>query len=832
MRYKGGIHTIQGRLTEKAKNAIENAQAAAAELGQNYVGSEHLLLGLLSVEDGIAARALTEAEVTNDDVLNKIEELIGAQSGGGGAPQTFTPSAKRIMENSWQEAVRMGAGYIGTEHLLLAMLRDSESIAVKILMSLNINIQRLYDDIMNMLGEGEKQSVAAAPMGVHGARRQNRGSNTPTLDKYSRDLTQLAADNKFDPIIGREKEIQRVIQILSRRTKNNPCLVGDPGVGKTAIVEGLSEKIVEGNVPEPLKDKRVIALDLSAMVAGSKYRGEFEERIKKAIQEVKSASNVILFIDELHTIIGAGGAEGALDASNILKPSLARGEMQVVGATTLDEYRKYIEKDAALERRFQPVTVDEPSEDEAVEILRGIRDKYEAHHRVTITDKALEAAVKLSARYIADRFLPDKAIDLIDEASSKIKLQSYTAPPVVKELENKLSELEKEKESAIKTEEFEKANVLKNRQQEIRKELDAVKKSWQADNTRAKHIVNEDEIADVVSLWTGVPVRRLQQEEGERLINMEETLHKRIIGQNEAVKTVSKAIRRGRVGLKSPKRPIGSFLFLGPTGVGKTELSRALAEILFGDENATIRIDMSEYMEKHSVSKLIGSPPGYVGYDEGGQLSEKVRRKPYSVILFDEIEKAHPDVFNILLQVLDDGHITDAQGRRVSFKNTVIIMTSNAGARSIIEPKRLGFVSGEDKERDYESMKKMVMDEVKQLFRPEFINRVDDIIVFHPLDAGDIRQICRLNLDETIKRVKENMNITLSVTDEAVEFIAKEGYDPLYGARPLRRTIQTTVEDELAEAILQQQFKENDSVKVDVEDNRIKLLSDTQSVDK
>ena len=816
---------IQGRFTEKAKNAIENAQAMASELGQNYVGSEHLLLGLLSVEDGIAARALTDAKVTNEDILGKLEELIGAQGSGSGMPQNFTPSAKRIMENSWNEAVRMGTGYIGTEHLLLAMLRDSESIAVKILSILNVNLQRLYDDIMNMMGEGEAQSVAVAPMGAQGVRRQNKNSTTPTLDKYSRDLTQLAADNKFDPIIGREKEIQRVIQILSRRTKNNPCLVGDPGVGKTAIVEGLAQNIVEGNVPETLKNRRVIALDLSAMVAGSKYRGEFEERIKKAIQEVKSATNVILFIDELHTIIGAGGAEGALDASNILKPSLARGEMQVVGATTLNEYRKYIEKDAALERRFQPVNVDEPTEEEAIDMLIGLRDKYEAHHRVSITDKALEAAVKLSARYIADRFLPDKAIDLIDEASSKIKLQTYTAPPKVKELENSLAELEKEKEAAIKTEEFEKANIIKNKQLDLRKELESVKSTWHANNTKSKHVVNEDEIADVVSLWTGVPVRKLQQEEGERLMNMEDTLHKRIIGQNEAVNIVSKAIRRGRVGLKNPKRPIGSFLFLGPTGVGKTELSRALAEILFGDENSTIRIDMSEYMEKHSVSKLIGSPPGYIGYDEGGQLSEKVRRKPYSVILFDEIEKAHPDVFNILLQVLDDGHITDAQGRRVSFKNAVIIMTSNAGARNIVEPKKLGFISNEDKERTYESMKKTVMDEVKQLFRPEFINRVDDIIVFHPLDKDDIKQICRLLLEETTKRVKDNMNIYISATDEAIDFIAQEGYDPIYGARPLRRAIQTMVEDELADAILQRQFKEGDNVKVHAEDNKIKLLS-------
>jgi ATP-dependent Clp protease ATP-binding subunit ClpC len=813
------IHT-QGKFTEKAKAALEKAQNAAMELGHNYVGSEHLLLGLLAVEDGIAARALDEQGVVADDVMEKIEELVGAQNTGGTQPRDYTPRTKRILEVSLQEALRMGTGYIGTEHLLLALLRDPESIAIRIMITLSVNIQKLYEDIMNMLGEGDKATVAVAGMGEKAARK-HKNTGTPTLDKYSRDLTQLAVEQKFDPMVGREKEIQRVIQILSRRTKNNPCLVGDPGVGKTAIVEGLAQKINDGDVPETLKNKRVISLDLSAMVAGSKYRGEFEERIKKAIQEVKNASNVILFIDELHTIIGAGGAEGALDASNILKPSLARGEMQVVGATTLNEYRKYVEKDAALERRFQPVHVEEPSEEEAVAMLHGIRDKYEAHHNVSITDQALAAAVKLSARYIADRFLPDKAIDLIDEASSKIKLAGYTAPPYIKDLEEQWAELEKEKESAIKTEEFEKAGSLKKQQAEIKKQLDKAKDDWQTKKTSATQVVDEEEIADVVSQWTGIPVKRLQQAESQKLMHMEEEIHHRIVSQDDAVKTVAKAIRRGRVGLKTPKRPIGSFLFLGPTGVGKTELSRALAEILFGDENSLVRVDMSEYMEKHSVSKMIGSPPGYVGYDEGGQLSERIRRKPYSVILFDEIEKAHPDVFNILLQVLDDGHITDAQGRRVDFKNTVIIMTSNAGARNIVEPKRMGFISDEDKERSYENMRKLVMEEVKQVFRPEFINRIDDIIVFHPLDQNDVKQITRQMLLETVQRVKENMSIEVAVTEEAVEVIAAEGYDPIYGARPLRRVIQSKVEDELAESILNATFTEGDRIEVSAADQKI-----------
>ncbi|MDR1913456.1 MAG: ATP-dependent Clp protease ATP-binding subunit [Clostridiales bacterium] len=824
---------MKGRFTANAQLAIENAQSVANELGHNYLGTEHLLLGLMSV-NGVASRALSIQHVSSDDILEKIEnEIIAPVKSGTMSFEGYTPRTKRILEKSSDEATRMGDGYIGTEHLLLAILHDGETVAVKILNSLNVNIQRVYEDIMNMLGQNEKQSPSLAPMGPKAHRRSNRSTNTPTLDKYSRDLTQLASDNKFDPIVGREEEIQRIIQILSRRTKNNPCLVGDPGVGKTAIVEGLAQKIIDGNVPEMLRDRRVVALDLSAMVAGSKYRGEFEERIKKAIQEVKSAMNVILFIDELHTIIGAGGAEGALDASNILKPSLARGELQMIGATTLDEYRKYIEKDAALERRFQPVNVDEPSEEEAVEMLRGLRDKYEAHHGVSISDDAIEAAVKLSVRYIPDRFLPDKAIDLIDEASSKIKLQTYTAPPAVKVLEDQLSELDKEKESAVKTEEFEKARLIKDKQNDIKKQLEAAKKDWKLNSSNHKHNVGEDEIADVVSMWSGIPVRKLHKEEGQRLMNLEDNLHKRIIGQNEAVKTVAKAIRRGRVGLKNPKRPIGSFLFLGPTGVGKTELSRALAEILFGDENASIRIDMSEYMEKHSVSKLIGSPPGYIGYDEGGQLSKKVRSRPYSVILFDEIEKAHPDVFNILLQVLDDGHITDAQGRRVSFKNTVIIMTSNAGARSIIEPKKLGFVSSEDSDRDYEHMKKMVMEEVKQIFRPEFLNRLDDIIVFHPLDKDEVKQITRLLLNETIKRVKDNMNITLVASDEVVFHISEAGFDTTYGARPLRRAIQTMIEDELAETILEQKFENGDEVHASLDDGKIvfKVLT-TNSTDK
>jgi len=809
---------MNGKFTESARKAIENAGTAAFELGHDYIGTEHLLLGLLSVTDGVAARALAIQDIDKDDIYERLAGM-GNSAGAGGAPsaQALTPRTKRILEMSAQEASRMGAGYVGTEHILIAMLREQDSVAVRLLLIEGANIQKLYEDIMNMLGEGEKTPNAEPITKKDRAQK----TATPTLDKFSRDFTRMAGEGKFDPIIGRDKEIERVIQIISRRTKNNPCLIGDPGVGKTAIVEGLAQNIISGDVPEILKDRRVVSLDLSAMVAGSKFRGEFEERIKKVLEEVKSAANVILFIDELHTIIGAGAAEGAIDASNILKPSLARGEIQVIGATTLDEYRKYIEKDAALERRFQPVKVDEPGEEEAVLMLRGLRDKYEAHHNVRITDRAIDAAVKLSARYISDRFLPDKAIDVLDEAASKVRLKTYVTPPDIKRMEERLTELAKEKEASIKVEEFEKASAIKAQEAIISQELENAKDAWRGDNASTTHVVDEDEIADIISGWTGVPVRRLRQEESERLMKMEETIHQRVIGQEEAVSSVSRAIRRGRVGLKNAKRPIGSFLFLGPTGVGKTELAKALSEVLFGSEDAMIRVDMSEYMEKHSVSRLVGSPPGYVGYDEGGQLSERVRRKPYSVVLFDEIEKAHPDVFNILLQILEDGHITDAQGRKVDFKNTVLIMTSNAGARSIISPKRLGFISKEDEQRSYENMKRGVMDEVKNIFRPEFLNRIDDIIVFHALTKEHVQAIVRLMCAEVARRVKQNAGIDMTLADAAVSSIADAGFDQTYGARPLRRAIQTKIEDALAERLLDGTFAGGDSIAVDCDDGEI-----------
>ncbi|MDR1531931.1 MAG: ATP-dependent Clp protease ATP-binding subunit [Clostridiales bacterium] len=813
---------LNGMLTEKARQAINLGQEEARNMGQPYVGTEHILLGLTLVEDGVAGKALSLHGVSANDVRDKAADLSGEaqDSMTQSWTQEFTPRTKRVLDASYQEALRMSAGYIGTEHLLIALMREQDSIAVKVLVSLNVDLRKLYDDILSMLGLSDKQQAQAAmPIGKKPG--WSGKSSTPVLDRFSRDFTKMAAEHKFDPIVGRNKEIERITQILSRRTKNNPCLVGDPGVGKTAIAEGLAQKIVSGDVPETLKNKRIVCLDLSAMVAGSKYRGEFEERIKRSMNEVKSSTNVILFIDELHTIIGAGAAEGAIDASNILKPSLARGEIQIIGATTLDEYRKYVEKDAALERRFQPVTVDEPTEEEAALMLYGLRDKYEAHHSVKITDSAVEAAVKLSSRYINDRFLPDKAIDLLDEAASKVRLKTDTIPPSIKNLENKLAELEKEKESSIKTEEFEKAGKLKQQQDAIKKQLDEERENWRTQNSTSAHLVDEESIADIVSGWTGIPVKRLQLEESKRLMDMETLLHKRVVGQDEAVTAVARAIRRGRVGLKDPKRPIGSFLFLGPTGVGKTELSKALSEVLFGSEDAIIRVDMSEYMEKHSISRLIGSPPGYIGYDEGGQLSEKVRRKPYSVILFDEVEKAHPDVFNILLQVLEDGHITDAQGRKINFKNTVLIMTSNAGARSIISPKRLGFVSNEDAEKSYETMKKGVMDEVKTIFRPEFLNRIDDIIVFHAHSKESIREITKLLLEEVRSRVKQNMRIELTVSDGAVDYIAEKGYDPAYGARPLRRTIQNEVEDILSELILDGKFKDGDLVNMTVSDGKI-----------
>ena len=799
------------RYTPQAQEALGLALGVAETLNHGYVGTEHLLIGLLQEGTGVAAKVLEENGVEEDRVIELVSQLIAPNPTVQTADRTaYTPRARRVIENSYREAVRFKAAQIGTEHILIAMLREGDCVASRLLNTIGVNIQKLYIDLLAAMGE----DAPAAKDDLQGARAGKRGNATPTLDSYSRNLTQLATAGKLDPVIGREQEIQRVIQILSRRTKNNPCLIGEPGVGKTAVVEGLAQMIASGDVPETIADKRVVTLDLSGMVAGSKYRGEFEERIKKVISEVVESGDVLLFIDEIHTIIGAGGAEGALDASNILKPSLARGEIQLIGATTINEYRKYIEKDSALERRFQPVTVDEPTEEESVAILKGLRSRYEEHHKVEITDNALEAAVKLSSRYINDRFLPDKAIDLIDEAASKVRLQNYTKPDKIKVYEAEIDGLEEAKEEAIKKEAYEKAGEIKKKQEKIREKIAQTMEKWQKDKESKKLIVSDNEIADVVSGWTRIPVRKLAEEESERLRNLEGILHQRVVGQEEAVTAISKAIRRGRVGLKDPKRPIGSFLFLGPTGVGKTELSKALSEAMFGTENALIRVDMSEYMEKHSVSKMIGSPPGYVGYDEGGQLSEKVRRNPYSVILFDEIEKAHPDVFNILLQVLDDGHITDAQGRKIDFKNTIIIMTSNAGAENIISPKRLGFGMVSDAKADYTFMKDRVMDEVKRLFKPEFLNRIDEIIVFHQLTREHIKGIADIMLGTISKRCKEQLGIGLEATDSAKEHLIDKGYDDKYGARPLRRTIQNLVEDRMAEEMLDGSIKAGSLVEV------------------
>ncbi len=801
-----------GRFTERAQRVITLSQQTAQQLGHNYVGTEHLLLGIIKEEEGIGAKALKNLGIENQ----KIEAMITQSIGIGNKPTEllgYTPRTKKIFELSFEEARNLNHNYVGTEHLLLGLIKEGEGVASKILTSMRVSLPKVREEVLKLLNNGNK-----AVNNKSTAKNSNKG--TPTLDQFGRDLNDLANEGKIDPVIGRSKEIDRIIQVLSRRTKNNPCLIGEPGVGKTAVAEGLAQKIAEGNVPEILKGKRIVTLDLASMLAGAKYRGEFEDRLKKVMEELRTSTNVILFIDELHTIVGAGAAEGAIDAANIIKPSLARGEMQVIGATTLDEYKKYIEKDAALERRFQPITVDEPNVEDTIKILKGLRDKYEAHHGVKITDKALEAAAELSARYITDRFLPDKAIDLIDEASSKVKIYTVTAPPGLKDLEDKIEKLSKEKEAAVSTQDFERAAKIRDEEKQINQELKERKNDWQ--NKDKEATVSEEEIANIVSDWTGVPVNKLQEEESEKLLNMEEILHNRVIGQEEAIKSISRAIRRARVGLKDPKRPIGSFIFLGPTGVGKTELSKALAESMFGDEDAMIRIDMSEYMEKHTVSRLIGSPPGYVGFDEGGQLTEKVRRKPYSVVLFDEIEKAHPDVFNVLLQILDDGRLTDAQGRTVDFKNTVVIMTSNVGAHTIRKQKTLGFAVNENDlvKSEYEKMKENVMGELRRTFRPEFLNRIDDIIVFHALEREHIGQIVDLMLKDLRKRLKD-LDIDLNITDKAKEYIADKGFDVQFGARPLKRAIQKMVEDQLSEKLLKGTIKTGNEILVDIYDNNI-----------
>lgn len=811
------------KFTNSAQNAIEIANEIAIELGHNYIGTEHLLYGLVKEGTGVASKVLENQRVTEDAILDEIEELIGKETRGEVATIGFTPRTKRVIENAFREAKKLGSDYIGTEHLLIGIMRESDSVAVRIMLDLEVNPQKLYNEIIKVLNEDDGETSSSKGLGSS----KGKGSyhSTPTLNQFGSDLTKQATEGKLDPIIGRKEEIERVIQILSRRTKNNPCLIGEPGVGKTAVVEGLAQKIVAGDVPEMLKNKRVVSIDISSMVAGAKYRGDFEERIKKSLNEVKKAGDVILFIDEIHTIVGAGSAEGAVDAANILKPLLARGEIQLVGATTLNEYRKYIEKDAALERRFSPVTVNEPSSDDTVMILKGIRDKYEAHHNVKITDEAIKSAVELSVRYINDRFLPDKAIDLIDEAASSVKMRKYSRPDNLKELEESIEEVTREKEEAIRVQDFEKAAKLRDKEHEKKEKLEKEQQKWKDKNTRSVTTISEEDIAEVIARWTGIPVKKITQDENEKLKNLEQVLHQRVVGQKEAVEAVAKAIRRGRVGLKDPKRPIGSFLFLGPTGVGKTELSKALAEALFGDENSMIRIDMSEYMEGHSVSKLIGSPPGYVGYDEGGQLTEKIRRKPYSVILFDEIEKAHPDVMNMLLQILEDGRLTDAQGRTVNFKNSVIIMTSNVGARLITEQKTLGFTEQRkdeniDNQKEYEQTKKEVMAELKRGFRPEFINRIDEIIVFHKLTDEEIKQIIDIMLKQVINRMKDQ-GIEIEIDDTVKELIAKNGIDKAYGARPLRRTIQSILEDRLAENILDGNLNMGDKANIIAKEDKI-----------
>ncbi len=815
----------ENKFSPRAEEALRLSQEAAGELGHGYVGTEHLLLGLIREEEGVAHTVLTEAGLTDDMIVEIIKRSVGAGLPGGNPAQGLTPRAKRVVELAMEDSMRGGYNYVGTEHLLAGILREGNNMAVRILRTAGVDARQLYTALMRKLNETPRsQAAGGGRSGAASAKEDNSGRNK-TLKEFTRDLTADARAGRLDPVIGRDEEIQRVIQILSRRTKNNPCLIGEPGVGKTAIAEGLARKIVLGDVPEDLLDKRLLSLDLSGMVAGTKYRGEFEERIKKLMEEIKKSGDVILFIDELHTIVGAGSAEGAVDAANIIKPALGRGEIQVIGATTLNEYRKYIEKDAALERRFQPVQVGEPSQEASLEILKGLREKYEKHHSLQITDEALEAAVKLSARYINDRFLPDKAIDLMDEAASRVRMETEEISPELKSLEEKIAALAKDKEAAIEKQDYETAAKLRDIEKDYQEQVEMEREKRRKNNTQHRP-VNADDIAAVVAGWTGIPVTRLTEDEGTRLLHMEDTLHERVVGQDEAVKAVARAIRRGRVGLKDPKRPIGSFLFLGPTGVGKTELCKSLAEAMFGDENAMIRIDMSEYMERHTVSRLIGSPPGYVGHDEGGQLTEKVRRKPYSVVLFDEIEKAHEDVWNILLQILDDGRITDSQGRTVDFKNTVIVMTSNIGARSLTAMGgKLGFSAEEwesdpDAEKKFQSAREQVMAELRQTFRPEFLNRIDDIIVFRPLSEEDIREVARRML-KTVSARMETMGIHLDASDEALAELAKEGFDPKYGARPLRRAIQSKVEDAVAEKMLDGTLKAGDTAKLTVEDDHL-----------
>ena len=818
---------MRNKFTKQAQNALALAKAAAVDFELGYIGTEHLLLGLLSETEGTAGRVLEEFQVDGKKLVELIDKLVTPVDAGNveviDTQPVYSPRTQKVLDSAEAEAQSTGCEKAGTEHLLLAMLRETDCVGTRLLYTMGVNIQKLYASVLGAMGY-DNESIQEEFQAARAMQQGQKGSVTPALDQYSRDLTQMAAEGRLDPVVGRDREITRLIQILSRRTKNNPCLVGEPGVGKTAIAEGLAQRIIAGTVPDTIRDKRLVVLDLSGMVAGSKYRGEFEERIRKVVDEVRENQGILLFIDELHTIIGAGGAEGALDASNILKPSLSRGELQIIGATTLEEYRKYIEKDAALERRFQPITVEEPSEEETYEILKGLRPYYERHHKVEILDEALEAAVKMSVRYINDRFLPDKAIDLIDEAASKVQLSGYQASTDSEELSREIQEILQEKEGAIKSGNLTLAKEYQQKQKEAEAKLEQLHAKEEKKSRRRSGKVDEKAVASIVSDWTKIPVQRLTEGETRRLAQLEKELHKRVIGQEEAVHAVSQAVKRGRVGLKDPNRPIGSFLFLGPTGVGKTELSKALAQAVFGSEQAMIRVDMSEYMEKHSVSKLIGSPPGYVGYDEGGQLSEKVRRNPYSVLLFDEIEKAHPDVFNILLQVLDDGHITDAHGRKVDFKQTIIIMTSNAGAQAIVEPKQLGFISTKDEKKDDEKMKSGVMEEVRRLFKPEFLNRIDEIMVFHTLNKEEIRKIVTLLLKSLEERCMEQMDIRLNVTNSAVDYLAEAGFDAKYGARPLRRAIQSKIEDRLANELLEGKIKRGDQVQVQYRNKEIRFI--------